>query len=185
MMKNKMLVVVLGCVFALAFALAGCSSGGSSASSAEAEGSASASAEAASAEAAATDELSAEEFVKEQQDIDPIVIVDDDNVTIKAVAKQLDIDDDPGFVLSIDNKTDKKIWVNAGESAWTVNGQEVNPPSLLIGVEPNDTVPDAFLWFDHVNLGTSSLDDLTGIFGDLVVEEYDTGEQIGEYEIEM
>ena len=108
-----------------------------------------------------------------------VVIADDDTIGITVEAKKVDSSDDPGFVLKISNKTDGKVYVYSNPG-WTVKGAQVNDPVLRALVDPGET-SEEFMWFDHGNLPTSSLDGLKEVVGTLVVEDYGTSAILGEY----
>lgn len=109
----------------------------------------------------------------------PVTVVDDDDVAITVDAKKADADGDIGFVLSIANKTDGKVYVYAAHG-WKVNGSDVDDAVLRAVVEAGQTTEE-FMWFDRGWLGVNTLDDLKGVEGVIVVEDYDTSAIVGEY----
>lgn len=111
-----------------------------------------------------------------------IAVADDDNVAIAASAKKVDADGDIGFVLNIANKTDGKVYVYAARG-WKVNGSDADDAVLRAVVDAGQTA-EAFMWFDRSWLGVSTLDDLKGVEGVIVVEDYATSALVGEYVFE-
>lgn len=109
----------------------------------------------------------------------PVAIADDANVAITVVAKKLDTSGDPGYVLNIQNRTDRKIYVYSAEG-WTVDGATVDDAVLLEEVDAGQTV-EGFMWFDHESGGLTTLDSLKSVVGKIVVEDYATSAQLGVY----
>lgn len=141
----------------------------------DSKSSSSASAEASSSSAASADD----ELVK----IDQLVLADDDVAKITFDAMKVDEYGDPGYTCTITNNSKKKVYVYSA-NGWTVNGAEVGDPVLLEAIEPGDTVK-GFMWFDHEETGIESTSDLVAVEGLIVVEDYESGDQLADYTFKM
>ena len=115
--------------------------------------------------------------------ITPVVIADDSNMYITVTGARVDADGDFGYVLSIQNRTDKKAYVYSAKG-WTLKGADVPDPVLLQEVGAGDTV-DGFLWFDHEEFGSGTPDDFATAEGVIVAEDFNTSAQIGSYAFKL
>lgn len=105
----------------------------------------------------------------EISDVEPVVIVDDDNVTITVTGKGTDYTGDAGFRLSVANKTQTTIGLDV-EEAFSVGGAEVWAQAGVVSeeaefmIEPGATSTDMFLYFpsDELGGGVEKLVDVTG-----------------------
>ena len=111
--------------------------------------------------------------------IDQLVIADDDSVAITADAMKVDAEGDPGFVVSITNRTPGKVYAYSG-TTWTVKGSDVDDAVLRTAIDPGQTVQE-FMWFDRGEVGGSSLDNLEDVRGTIIIEDFDTSTIIGKY----
>ena len=127
-------------------------------------------------------DLMGTETVEEQiDDIDPVVIADDETCTIKVTGKGTDFTADPGYRLSINNKTDATIFVSTMEK-YKVNGTEIDAGIGEI-VEAGDTV-DSFMYFSKDELG-GALDKLVDVNGTLIVYDDKTNDELASYDFHM
>ncbi|MBR3182383.1 MAG: hypothetical protein IKF56_07090 [Eggerthellaceae bacterium] len=111
--------------------------------------------------------------------ITPLVIADDGNVAITVDAMKVDSQGDPGYIVSITNRTSDRVYAYS-DVGWTMNGADVDDAVLRTTVDPGQTVEE-FMWFDHRNIGSSSLDVLEDVEGAIVIEDFGTSAVIGEY----
>ena len=111
-----------------------------------------------------------------------IVLADDDKVTIKVTGKGTDYTGDPGFRLSIVNKTDKNIYVDTDEVT-KVGDREI---SAGIGevVNAGESYDDAFLYFDSEELG-GGVELLAAISGQIVIMDDDTEDELAKYPLAL
>lgn len=108
--------------------------------------------------------------------------MDDDNVSIAVDSMKVDDDGDPGYVLSIANNTDGKVYAFS-DVGWTVNGAAADPV-LMTTVDAGETV-EAFLWFDRAETGLSSLKDLKDVEGAIIIQAFGSSAVIGTYPFQM
>ena len=92
---------------------------------------------------------------------------------------KVDSQGDPGFVVTIQNKTPGKVYAYSG-TGWTVKESDVDDAVLRTVVDSGQTV-DEFMWFDRGNVGGSSISNLEDVEGAIVIEDFDTAAIIGEY----
>lgn len=111
------------------------------------------------------------------EDIKPVTIVDDSTIKIEVTGKGTDFTADPGYRLSITNKTDKAIFLGA-EDEFKVNGQEIEA-GLGDVLDAGETV-ESFMYFSAAELG-GSVEKLKKVEGTIVVYDDESEEQIGTY----
>lgn len=91
------------------------------------------------------DATSADSGVTYDASFTPVTVVDDDMWTIDVVAKKSDEWEGPGYVVDVNNKSDKSIYVTVPSDACSVNGKMVDfwggevvlPGKLAEGVSSN------------------------------------------------
>ncbi len=126
--------------------------------------------------------LAGGEVVEEQiDDIDPVVIADDETCTITVTGKGTDFTADPGYRLSISNKSDAAIFVSTMDK-FKVNGTDIDAGIGEI-VEAGSTA-DAFMYFSKDELG-GALDKLVDTNGKLIVYDDKSGDEIASYDFHM
>lgn len=101
-----------------------------------------------------------------------ILVVDDDNFTIKILAKGLYVGD-PAFYFEVTNKTDAEVGINSVDGTWTVNG-EAHDPIVLESISAGETL-GTIGWFSADEIGTD-MNALGTIKGQLEMynEDYET-----------
>ena len=134
-----------------------------------------------SSEAAALSESSVQVVDEVINDIKPVTVADDKVVKIEVTGKGTDFTADPGYRLSITNKTDKTIDLTANDM-FKVGGKDVEAGLGEI-VEPGETV-EAFMYFAADDLG-GGIDKLTGVEGTMVVSDDESSDELGTYSFKM
>lgn len=115
------------------------------------------------------------------EDIKPVTIADDSTVKIEVTGKGTDFTSDPGYRLSITNKTKKAFFLGA-EDAFKVNGKEIEA-GLGDVLDAGDTV-ETFMYFSADELG-GGVEKLKDVEGTIVVFDDETEEKIGTYTFKM
>ncbi len=119
---------------------------------------------------------------EEKTALDPAVtIADDATCSIVVTAKGVDWGGDPGYYLTITNKSDKDLSFSYASGSFSVNGKMADP-ALFESVKAGKYA-EAFMWFSHGEVG-EGMDALTAVEGTL--EVYDSGyNTVGSYEFKM
>lgn len=115
------------------------------------------------------------------EDIKPVTIVDDSTIKIEVTGKGTDFTADPGYRLSITNKTDKAFFLGA-EDMFKVDGNEIEA-GLGDVLDPGDTV-ETFMYFSAEELG-GGVEKLKNVEGTIVVFDDESEEQLGTYTFKM
>ena len=110
-----------------------------------------------------------------------MTIIDDSTIKIEVTGKGTDFTADPGYRLSITNKTDKAFFLGA-EDVFKVNGQEIEA-GLGDVLDPGDTV-ESFMYFSAEELG-GGVEKLKNVEGTIVVYDDESEEQLGKYTFKM
>lgn len=115
------------------------------------------------------------------EEITPIQVADDDVCKIEVIGKGTDFIGDPGYRLSITNKTQNTLAV-APEGAFKVNGNEIE---AILGeyVDPEGTV-ETFLSFPADQLG-GGVEQLGNVEGTILVSKEINGKQQGSYTVKV
>lgn len=122
------------------------------------------------------------EIVDEKiDDIQPVSVADDSVVKIEATGKGTDFTSDPGYRLSITNKTKKSFFIGA-TGPFKVNGKELEA-GLGDVIEAGETV-ETFIYFDKNELG-GSVEALKDVEGTIVVFDEETEKELGSYTFKM
>ena len=125
----------------------------------------------------------------EMSDVSPVTIADDDKVTITVTGKGTDYTGDPGFRLTLVNKTQGTIGLDV-EEAFTVGGAEVGAQAGVtnadaeFSVEPGATSENMFLYFpaDELEGGVEKLADVSG---KISVYDEEQDDYIATYDFKM
>ena len=114
-------------------------------------------------------------------DITPISIADDEIVKIEATGKGTDFTGDPGYRLSVQNKTDKTIFLTS-DDPFKVGDKEVEGGVGDV-IEAGKTA-EVFLYFpkDEIEGGVDGLKSVTGT---LTIGDDSTGDDIKTYDIKI
>lgn len=115
------------------------------------------------------------------EDIKPVTIVDDATIKIEVTGKGTDFTADPGYRLSITNKTDKAFFLGP-ENVFKVDGHEIEA-GLGDLLDPGDTV-ESFMYFSAEELG-GGVEKLKNVEGTIVVYDDESEEQLGTYTFKM
>jgi len=116
-------------------------------------------------------------------DIEPVTVADDANVTITVDGKGTDSTGDPVYRLSVVNKTDKALYLYAGD-AFKVGDVEVEGYGTTgISLDPNATTVEE-LYFSADELGGGA-DKLANVTGTIILADFDTDEDIATYQISL
>ena len=113
--------------------------------------------------------------------IDPVVVADDGVVNITVTGKGTDFTGDPGYQLSITNKTDKAIYL-IGEDEFTVGDKKVEA-GLGDELEAGETL-ETFVYFPKDDLG-GALEALGVTDGTILVLDDKTDDELGRYAFHM
>ena len=114
--------------------------------------------------------------------IDPAVVVaDDDKFTISVTGKGTDYTGDPGYRLSITNKTDKAVYL-VPEDVFNVGGKQIEA-GLGDELEAGETL-ETFMYFAQDELG-GGLDALTSVDGVIQVIDNETDDEVAKYTFHM
>ena len=115
------------------------------------------------------------------EDIKPVTIVDDSTIKIEVTGKGTDFTADPGYRLSITNKTDKAFFLGA-EDMFKVDGHDIEA-GLGDVLDAGDTV-ETFMYFSAEELG-GGVEKLKNVEGTIVVFDDESEEQLGTYTFKM
>ena len=127
-------------------------------------------------------EVDTSEYVDEViNPIDPVAVADDAVSTITVTGKGTDFTGDPGYQLSITNKTDKAVYV-IPEDDFTVGGKKIEA-GLGDELEPGETL-ETFMYFDKTDLG-GALEALTTTDGVILVCDDETDDELARYTFHM
>jgi len=122
------------------------------------------------------------ELVEEKIDsMQPVSIADDSSVKIEVTGKGTDFVADPGYRLSITNKTNKSFFIGAN-GPFKVNGKELEA-GLGDVIDAGETV-ESFLYFEKDALG-GSVESLKGVEGTIVIFDEETEKELGSYAFKM
>ena len=113
--------------------------------------------------------------------IDPVVVADDAVVNITVTGKGTDFTGDPGYQMSITNKTDKAIYL-VGEDDFTVGGKKVEA-GLGDELEAGETI-ETFVYFPKDELG-GALEALGVTDGVILVLDDKTDDELARYTFHM
>lgn len=113
--------------------------------------------------------------------VEPVAVADDDKFTITVTGKGTDFTGDPGYQLSITNKTDKSVYLMP-EGEFTV-GDKKAEPGLGEEVEAGATI-ESFMYFSQDELG-GALEALVGADGVIQVLDYDSDDVVASYTFHM
>ena len=114
-------------------------------------------------------------------DITPVTVADDDTCTIKVTGKGTDFTSDPGYRLTIENKTKKTLYITS-DDVFQVGDKKVEPGLGEI-IDPGATA-ETFMYFPQDELG-GGLDALKSVSGKVIIGDDDTGDEIATYEFKM
>lgn len=127
-------------------------------------------------------EIDTSEYVDEViNPIDPVTVADDAVTTITVTGKGTDFTGDPGYQLSITNKTDKSIYL-IPEDDFTVGDKKVEA-GLGEELEPGEAL-DTFVYFAQDDLG-GQLDALGVTDGVILVLDDATDDELARYTFHM
>ncbi len=115
------------------------------------------------------------------EDIKPVTIVDDPTIKIEVTGKGTDFTADPGYRLSITNKTDKAFFLGA-EDVFKVDGHDIEA-GLGDVLDPGNTA-ETFMYFSAEELG-GGVEKLKNVEGTIVVFDDESEEQLGTYTFKM
>ena len=122
------------------------------------------------------------EIVEEKIDsIEPVSIADDSTVKIEVTGKGTDFTADPGYRLSITNKTKEPFFL-AAEGNFKVNGKEIET-GLGDSIDAGATV-ETFLYFSKVDLG-GRVEALKDVEGKITIIDDATDKELGSYTFKM
>lgn len=111
-----------------------------------------------------------------------VTIADDDVCSIVVTSKALDWADDPGYNMTVTNKSDKDISLMAQYGTFSVNGKMVEP--FLAETVKAGKYADVFMYFSSSDV-TGGLDGLVGVEGDILVYDATTYEDIATYSVKL
>ena len=115
------------------------------------------------------------------KDISPVVVADDSIVKIEVTGKGTDYTSDPGYRLSITNKSDQAIFIVA-DDMFKVDGREIEA-GLGDLIEAGETV-ETFMYFTASDLG-GGIDKLKDVKGVIAVGDDETSKELGKYNFSM
>lgn len=111
-----------------------------------------------------------------------VVLADDDVCTITVTGKETDSTNDPGFDVTITNKTSKDIGITTGFDDWNVNGTAAM--AYLDTYVEAGTTQQFFLYFSAKDLGGGT-EKLTNVTGTLEVFDVDTVDTLATYPVSL
>ena len=112
----------------------------------------------------------------------PVTVVDDDMWTIDVVAKKSDEWGDPGYVVDVNNKSDKSIYVTVPSDACSVNGKMVDFWGGEV-VLPGKLAEGAFFYADSDDV--ASVSEMTNVEMVIEVWDNDTYETLASYDVTL
>ena len=115
------------------------------------------------------DATSADSGVTYDASFTPVTVVDDDMWTIDVVAKKSDEWGGSGYVVDVNNKSDKPIYVTVPSDACSVNGKMVDFWGGEV-VLPGKLAEGAFFYADSDDV--ASVSEMTNV--EMVIEVWDT-----------
>lgn len=115
------------------------------------------------------------------EDIAPVTIVDDSIVKVEVTGKGTDFTADPGYRLSITNKTDKAFFLGA-KDMFKVDGHEIEA-GIGDVLDPGDTV-ESFMYFSADELG-GGVEKLKNVEGTITVFDDESEEELGSFDFKM
>ena len=127
------------------------------------------------------DEEDAEVVEEVIKDVEPITVIDNKTCTVKVTGKGNDFTGDPGYRLSVENKTKKAIYITA-DDVFKVGGKEVEA-GLGEVIDAGATV-DTFIYFPKDELG-GGIEAVKDVSGKVIVGDDDTGDEIATYDFEV
>lgn len=111
------------------------------------------------------------------------IIADDATCKIEVTGKSADYAGDPGYNLTITNKTDKAISVVATYGSFSVNGKMCE--AYIAQDVAAGKYADSFMFFFNEDLGGGGIDALTNVEGTLEVVNADTYDTITNYSVKL
>lgn len=115
-------------------------------------------------------------------DLTPVTIADDEVCKIVVTSKGEDFTGDPGYSLTITNKSDKSIFVTDATDSFSVNGKMATA-FLNVSIK-SGMYADSFMYFTRDELG-GGLDSLTAVEGEIEVYSDGDFEELGHYPFRM
>lgn len=115
-------------------------------------------------------------------DLTPVTIADDEVCKIVVTSKGEDFTGDPGYSLTITNKSDKSIFVTDATDSFSVNGKMATA-YLNVSIK-GGMYADSFMYFTRDELG-GGLDSLTAVEGEIEVYSDGDFEELGHYPFRM
>lgn len=115
--------------------------------------------------------------------VEDMVIADDDQAKIELTEKRVDEDADPGYVFEVTNKSDKAVYFTPHPESFTVDGVSLEPYGAY-SIQPGETF-EAFVWFDHHELGSSDLESLKDVVGTIDLWDNETYDVLSSYGVEL
>ena len=115
------------------------------------------------------------------KDITPVTIADDDDITIQVTGKGTDFTGDPGYRLTVKNKSKKTLYIVPKDS-FKIDGKSIEA-GLGDVIDPGDEI-DSFLYFSSQDVGGGA-DKLTKVEGEISVGDDDTSEELKSFKFNM
>jgi hypothetical protein len=128
------------------------------------------------------DATSADSGVTYDASFTPVTVVDDDMWTIDVVAKKSDEWEGPGYVVDVNNKSDKSIYVTVPSDACSVNGKMVDFWGGEV-VLPGKLAEGAFFYADSDDI--ASVSEMTNVEMVIEVWDNDTYETLASYDVTL
>ena len=128
------------------------------------------------------DATSADSGVTYDASFTPVTVVDDDMWTIDVVAKKSDEWGGSGYVVDVNNKSDKPIYVTVPSDACSVNGKMVDFWGGE-GVLPGKLAEGAFFYADSDDV--ASVSEMTNVEMVIEVWDNDTYETLASYDVTL
>lgn len=128
------------------------------------------------------DATSADSGVTYDASFTPVTVVDDDMWTIDVVAKKSDEWGGSGYVVDVNNKSDKPIYVTVPSDACSVNGKMVDFRGGEV-VLPGKLAEGAFFYADSDDV--ASVSEMTNVEMVIEVWDNDTYETLASYDVTL
>ena len=128
------------------------------------------------------DATSADSGVTYDASFTPVTVVDDDMWTIDVVAKKSDEWGGSGYVVDVNNKSDKPIYVTVPSDACSVNGKMVDFWGGEV-VLPGKLAEGAFFYADSDDV--ASVSEMTNVEMVIEVWDNDTYETLASYDVTL